>query len=160
MDAFAQRPRPCGAPPPTAGEAPPNAEAMGGRVTTLSNGKRIIDCGAHAARRLDAKARPLRRDLPWRHGDVAARPIVLDRPVLPVGHESPQTATRSLPGRAVRRLRGSTTSGNSDGPQRPGARLITPGPLRRPDWRRAARAAVPLCLETREEARRRRSPMS
>jgi methenyltetrahydromethanopterin cyclohydrolase len=125
-----------------------DAEALGVGVTTLSNGTRVIDCGAHVAGGFDA-GRHFAEICMGGLGTVAAAPLVLDGrwlPGLTVTTDRPAVACLAAQ-YAGWRLDYDDYFAMGSGP---GRALIHAEDLYDDlDWDEHASAAV-LCLETRE----------
>jgi len=125
-----------------------DAEALGVTVSTLSNGARVIDCGAHAAGGFEA-GRRFAEICMGGLGTVAAAPLVLDGrwlPGLTVTTDRPAIACLAAQ-YAGWRLDYEDYFAMGSGP---GRALIHAEDLYDDlDWDERANAAV-LCLETRE----------
>jgi methenyltetrahydromethanopterin cyclohydrolase len=125
-----------------------DAEALGVTVSTLSNGARVIDCGAHAAGGFEAGRRFAEICMAGL-GTVAAAPLVLDGrwlPGLTVTTDRPAVACLAAQYAGWRLdYEGYFAMGSG-----PGRALIHAEDLYDDlDWDERASAAV-LCLETRE----------
>jgi len=125
-----------------------DAEALGVTVSTLSNGARVIDCGAHAAGGFEAGRRFAEICMAGL-GTVAAAPLVLDGrwlPGLTVTTDRPAIACLAAQYAGWRLdYEGYFAMGSG-----PGRALIHAEELYDDlDWDERANAAV-LCLETRE----------
>jgi methenyltetrahydromethanopterin cyclohydrolase len=125
-----------------------DAEALGVTVTTLSNGTRLIDCGAQAAGGFDA-GRRFAEICMGGLGTVAYAPLVLDGrwlPGLTVTSDRPAVACLAAQYAGWRLDRDGYFAMGSG----PGRALIRAEELYDDlDWDEHASAAV-LCLETRE----------
>ena len=122
-------------------------------VTTLSNGTRVIDCGAQAAGGFEA-GRCFAEICMAGLGSVAYAPLVLDGRWLPGAHGDHRPARGRVPGGAVRRLADRSRRLLRDG-QRARARADPRrGALRRPRLGRARERRRPVPGDARAAAGR------